>query len=156
VQMSCADVRYVDQILFRAVTVEYFAAGACHQGTSLLRWKPLATFPHRIFSRGPIPLIPPGLKFGLRPLGQKRAPRGLKIGARLVEGCSYPIRAFPRMTAGIETARPAPRIFVMRNSDALGDRAGLHVTIVDVPAFLAGFQIAAAGEFGHAPMFTQI
>src|SRR5258708_1273437 len=39
---------------------------------------------------------------------------------------------------------------MVRNADALGDRAGVHVTVIDVPAFLRDFQIPAAGEFGHA------
>src|ERR1700738_2792325 len=61
-------------------------------------------------------LIAPGLKIGIGALRQKHAPRGLKIGARLVKGCSYAIRTFPCMTAGIEAARPAPQIFVMPNA----------------------------------------
>jgi hypothetical protein len=27
----------------------------------------------------------------------------------------------------------------------------VHVTVIDVPAFLGDFRIAAAGELGHAP-----
>jgi hypothetical protein len=32
------------------------------------------------------------------------------------------------------------------------DRADAHVTVVDVPAFLAGIGRSAAGEFGHAAL----
>ena len=39
---------------------------------------------------------------------------------------------------------------MVRNADALGDRAGVHVTVIDVPAFLGGIGRAAAGELGHA------
>jgi len=30
------------------------------------------------------------------------------------------------------------------------DGAGVDIAVIDVPAFLAGFGISAAGEFGHA------
>ena len=46
---------------------------------------------------------------------------------------------------------PLPRIFIMRDAAADRDRAGVHVTIVDVPAFLTGIGRSAAGEFGHSP-----
>ena len=55
------------------------------------------------------------------------------------------------MTARIEATRPAPRVFPRRDADTLGDRAGAHVAIVDVPAFVLGVEIAAAGERGHGP-----
>jgi hypothetical protein len=32
------------------------------------------------------------------------------------------------------------------------DRAGVHIPVVDVPAFLAGISRSAAGELGHAPL----
>src|SRR5260370_5658561 len=53
------------------------------------------------------------------------------------------------MTAGIEPANPTPRVFIVRNAGADGDRAGVDVAIIDVPAVLA-FWVAAAGEGGHA------
>jgi hypothetical protein len=68
-----------------------------------------------------------------------------EVGARLVEGRSRSVGAFPRMAAGIEAARPAPRIFVVRDASALGDRA-----------FITGFRTAAAGEGGHVPTIPQI
>src|SRR5260370_35227198 len=52
------------------------------------------------------------------------------------------------MAAGIEAARPTPRVFIVRNAGADGDRAGVDVAIIDVPAVLA-FWVAAAGEGGH-------
>ena len=56
---------------------------------------------------------------------------------------------FARMGAWIETAAPLPWILVMRIAAADRDRAGEHVIIVDVPAFLTGIGRSAAGEFGH-------
>ena len=38
----------------------------------------------------------------------------------------------------------------MRDAGSDRDRPDVHVTIVDVPAFLAGIGRSAAGEFGHA------
>jgi hypothetical protein len=35
-------------------------------------------------------------------------------------------------------------------AEALGDRAGVDIAIVDQPAFLADFQKATAAELGHA------
>jgi len=63
-------------------------------------------------------------------------PRSFEIGAGLVEGNRRATRTFPRMAAGIEAAMPLPRILVMRNASADRDRAGVHIAIVDVPAFL--------------------
>jgi hypothetical protein len=51
---------------------------------------------------------------------------------------------------------PLPRIFIMRDAAADRDRAGVHVTIVDVPAFLTGIGRSAAGEFGHSPSNCRI
>jgi hypothetical protein len=45
---------------------------------------------------------------------------------------------------------PFPPVFVMRVAAADRDRTGEHVTIVDVPTFLAGIGRSAAGEFGHS------
>ena len=57
---------------------------------------------------------------------------------------------FAQMRSGIETAAPLPWIFVMGVAAADRDRPGVHVTIVDVPAFHTGIGRSAAGEFGHA------
>jgi hypothetical protein len=40
-------------------------------------------------------------------------------------------------------------IFIVRGTGADPDRADMHVTKVDVPAFLAGIGRSAAGEGGH-------
>ena len=41
----------------------------------------------------------------------------------------------------------------MRNAGSDRDRPGMHVSVIDVPAFLAGISGAAAGEGGHgAPL----
>jgi hypothetical protein len=44
----------------------------------------------------------------------------------------------------------------MWNAGAEPDRAGMHVTKIDVPAFFAGIAIAAAGEGGHASIVPPI
>jgi transposase len=54
------------------------------------------------------------------------------------------------LTARVETANPSPRILVLRNAGADGDRADMDVSVIDVPAVLA-FGIATAGEGGHGP-----
>src|SRR5882757_8947571 len=41
------------------------------------------------------------------------------------------------------------------NSVAHCDRAGVHVPVIDVPAFLAGIGRSAAGESGHAASYEQ-
>ena len=40
----------------------------------------------------------------------------------------------------------------MRITDAPRDRSDANVTVIDVPAFLAGIGRAAAGESGHAAL----
>jgi hypothetical protein len=37
----------------------------------------------------------------------------------------------------------------MRHTGADRDRTDAHVAVVDVPTFVTGFKIAAAGEIGH-------
>src|SRR5258706_1977010 len=65
-----SDVRDVHHDLFRTVHIEYLTTGAFHEaaarlaGTVARRLKPLASIPQRIFSRGPIPVIPPRLAIG--------------------------------------------------------------------------------------------
>jgi len=67
-----------------------------------------------------------------------------------------PERAFPRMRAGIETTVPLPWICTFRIAPANRDRADAHVTVEDVPAFIAGVVRSAAGKGGHAPMIPPI
>jgi hypothetical protein len=76
----------MDQRVREAVAFKDFAAAARNQGTWLLWRQPRASFPHRIFSRGPIPLFPPGLKIRFRPAWQKNSPCILEFDAGLVEG----------------------------------------------------------------------
>jgi hypothetical protein len=66
-----------------------------------------------------------------------------KVGAE-------PLVHSPGMATWIEAAAPAPGIFVMGDADAEGDRAGVDVAIIDMPAFVA-FGVSAAGESGHVP-----
>src|ERR1700730_16531069 len=138
------DVGDVDQGILEAVAVEGFAAGALPQRTRFLRRKPLTGLAHRIFSRGPISLVTPGLKFCFGPVRKKHPPSVLEIGAGLVEGGGRAILLLARMRPGIETATPSPRIFVMRNAAADRDRTGVHIPLVNVPAFLGGVSRTAA------------
>jgi hypothetical protein len=41
---------------------------------------------------------------------------------------------------------PFPRILIVGIAGADRDRAGLHIAVVDVPAFLAGVSRSATGE----------
>jgi hypothetical protein len=132
------------------VAVKDLTAAACHKGTWFLRRHPLAGVPHRIFPRGPIPLSAPGLKIRFRPIRQKHSPRILEIEPGPGRNWQLRRRYIPQVTAGIEAARPAPRIFMGRNAGPDRDRADAHVTILDVPAFFGGLERAAAGELGHA------
>ena len=45
----------------------------------------------------------------------------------------------------VEATMPLPRILVMRNASADRNRAGMHVAIIDVPAFFA-FKASAFGR----------
>jgi hypothetical protein len=53
------------------------------------------------------------------------------------------------MRAGIEAAPPFSRIGVVRVAGADRDRADADVAKADLPAFVAGFEIAAAGKDRH-------
>src|SRR6266581_28220 len=146
------DVGDVDQCILEAVAIKHLAAGTAHHRAGLLRWQFLAGFPHRIFPRGPISLIAPSLKIGIGPVRQEHLPGGFKIGAGLVKRGSRSVGAIAWMATWIETAVPFPRILIMRVAGADRDRAGVHIAVVDVPAFLAGFSQSAAGELGHAAL----
>jgi len=56
------------------------------------------------------------------------------------------------MAARVEAASPFPWVSVKRVADASRDRPDANVTVVDVPAFLAGIGRSAAGESGHAAL----
>ena len=56
-QCCGADVRHVDHGVHEEVAIKDLTAAAPHQGSWFLRRQPLAGLPHRIFARGPIPLI---------------------------------------------------------------------------------------------------
>jgi hypothetical protein len=58
--------------------------------------------------------------------------------------------AFARPRARIEATPPFPPRRGAGIADALHDGAGVHVAIVDAPAFLREVTIVAAGEGGHA------
>ena len=44
--------------------------------------------------------------------------------------------AFPRTRARIEAAAPFPLLGIVRVADALNDRAGVNIAVIDFPAFL--------------------
>ena len=129
------------------------AAKAGRPAARGLRRQLMSGVPHAIFPRREGLRLAPFLEVSLGPIRQKDAPRFLEAGARLVERRGRPLGMLSRMAARVEAARPAPRIFADGNADPLGDRAGLDVAIIDVPAFVGGFEISAAGEGGHAPLF---
>ena len=135
-----ADVWHVDPGVPKAVAVKDLPAGARHQGTWFLRRQSLAGLPHRIFARGPIPLSAPSLKIRFRLPREKHSPCILEFDAGLVEGGRSAVGTFPRVTAGIEPASPAPRIFARRHAGAGRDRAETHVAIEHVPAFVRGIE----------------
>jgi hypothetical protein len=82
----------------------------------------------------------------LRSLSREHSPRCFEVFAGLVEGFRGAVCAFSRMAARIEATSSAPRVFVMRNSSAEGDRADAHVAVTDAPAFVASVGRASAGE----------
>jgi hypothetical protein len=65
-------------------------------------------------------------------------PGALEIHPGLVEGGGRAVLLFARMRSRIEAAMPLPRILITRVAGADRDRAGMHVPVIDVPAFLAG------------------
>jgi hypothetical protein len=54
------------------------------------------------------------------------------------------------MTARIKAARPPPLVDVVGDTGANSDPADTDVAVIDVPALFRRFEIAAAGEGGHA------
>jgi hypothetical protein len=122
------------------------------QGLPFVRWKFLAGVPQRIFSRGLIALMTPRLEIGLGAFRQEHLPCTIEIGAGLLEGRGGARLMFAGMRARIEPAVPFPWVGIVRIADALGDRTGVHIPVIDVPAFLAGFRTSASGELGHAAL----
>ncbi len=108
------DVGHVDHGVIEPMAIEHLAARAPHEGRWRLRRQLLAGLPHRIFPRDPVLCITPSLKIGLGSFRQKHLPRGLEIGAGLLEGRGGVALMFARMRSGIEAAMPFPWIFVMR------------------------------------------
>ena len=104
----------------------------------------------------PIPLIAPCLIVELGPPRRKHLPSRLEVGPRLVEGGRSAGRALARVRSRIEAAAPAPTRLIMRDAGADRNRADLHVSVIDVPAFLASIFRSAAGKGGHAPMIPPI
>ena len=67
----------------------------------------------------------------------------------MVEGRGSAVAIFTRPASWIETADPAPRILIVWNAGSDRDRANAYIAVIDVPAFLSAFVVAAAGEDGH-------
>jgi hypothetical protein len=68
--------------------------------------------------------------------GLIKTPRALEIGAGLFEGRGGVGLMFPRMRVRIEAAALFPRIGVMGISHALGNRPGVNIAVVNVPAVI--------------------
>jgi hypothetical protein len=56
----------------------------------------------------------------------------------------------------IEAAAPLPWLGIVRIADALGDRTGVEVAVIDLPAFLTMIDGSAAGERGHGRSFVRL
>lgn len=67
---------------------------------------------------------------------------------RMVEGRRGTVGMLSRMAARVEAASPAPRVLSRRNADPLSDRADADIDVIDVPAFVRGFEIAARVRAG--------
>ena len=74
-------------------------------------------------------------------------PQRLREQPGMSRRCYWCIR--PAATPEEATA-PLPLRSCTGVADALGDRAGVHVSIIDTPAFLREATVAAAGEGRHA------
>jgi hypothetical protein len=76
----------------------------------------------------------------------------LDLSPIFLEGGRRAAGAFARLGSWKEAAGPAPAVFVVRDASALADPSCAHIAVEDLPALLAGFRIAAAGEGGHAAL----
>ena len=99
-----------------------------------------------------VSLITLRLKIGFRPVRQEHARRGLEVGAGLVEGGGGAALVLARMRARIEAAPPFPRNGVVRVAGADRDRADADVAKVDLPAFVAGFEMRRRVRTGMASL----
>src|SRR5215470_4825873 len=100
-------------------------------------WRhPLAALEAAVFLDSPRLLIAPCLKIRLRALREEDAPRCFEVGASLLEVGGGAAGAFARPTAGIEAAAPLPLRRGAGVADALRDRAGVHIAVVDAPSLL--------------------
>jgi hypothetical protein len=100
----------VDVAAGRIMAVKPLAARATHPAARFLRGQQFAAFPHRVFLGGPIAGITPALKICLSQCRQERFPRGIKVGARQVEGLSRAVPIFPDLGSRVEAEDPAPLI----------------------------------------------
>jgi hypothetical protein len=107
----------------RAADGDGGAAEAARDTVSHLRRHLQAGVPHRVFPRRLVALVAPGLIIGLGSFGGKDAPCGFEIGAGLLEGLRGAAEVLVRLAARIETAIPAPLVFIMGNARTDGDRA---------------------------------
>jgi hypothetical protein len=146
------DVGNVDHGFLQAVAIEAFAARAAHHRVWYLRRKLLAALPRSILPRGPVALITPRLEVGLDAPCREDQPCRFEVGARLIEVYRSAGDVFAGLRPRIEPASPTPLIDINRHTGAFADGADPDVAVVDAPAFLAGFRIAAAGEGGHGSL----
>ena len=89
-------------------------------------------------------MLAPGAEVRFGALCQEHAPGRFKVGAGNLQRVGGAVGAFARPASGIEAT--APLSFRSRTgiADVFRDRAGVHVTVIDPPAFLRQVTIAAA------------
>jgi len=74
----------------------------------------------------------------------KKLPCALKIGAGFTERRGGAALMLARIRSRIEATAPFPSASSVRVADALGDRTGMDVAVIDQPAFLPVVQGSAA------------
>jgi len=113
-----------------------------------VRRHPFAAIEAAILFRRPCLLIAPGLKVCLGSLRQIDAPGRLELGAGLLERTGGAAALVAGIAAWIKSTQPLPGLGRARIADALGNRADMDGTAIDVPA-VGALGIWAAGEIRH-------
>jgi hypothetical protein len=130
------------------VAIELHAANAAHQGTGSGLF--LAAGPRCVLASCEVAPIAPLLVICLGSLRRKLTPRDFELSTPSEEIWRRTAPVLAGLRSWIEAARSSPLINVDRNASALGNRADMHVTVIDVPAVWT-FRIATAGEGEHPP-----
>jgi hypothetical protein len=125
--------------------VDLGATEASRPAARLLRRQLAAAVPHGCLPAGPRAFAPVFGEIGVGHLRQEPEPCRLEVCAGLDEVRRGPAVPVTSVRYRKEPA-PLPLVGVMRHAGAHADRADMDIVIEDVPALLAGFGIAAAGE----------